>query len=121
MMTAAFLTALFGYEYYRREQRHTMVIHSLKQGSIPKVDIQPESPLAAILTGLFTVLIIAFVLFLTYFIVIPGKIKIRPPYSFIPPMFLLSPYGIAVMLILITRRNLLRWKEKKLLKKRSVS
>jgi hypothetical protein len=121
MMTAAFLMALFGYEYYRREQRHTMVIGSLKQGSIPKVDIQPESGLGALITGFFTLIVIAFVLFLTYFFIFSGKMKIHYPYFLLPPVFLMSPYGIAVMLILITRRNLLRWKEKKSLNERNLS
>lgn len=106
MTTEIFFAALFVYEYWRREQRHRMVIDRVKQDLLPEVDVQKESTFGFVTTGIFTVMYIAFILFLTYFVFISGKLKTSFPVSILSGVFLLGPYGIGVLLVLITRRNL---------------
>jgi len=121
MMLFIIVAALFGYEYYRREQRHHLVIESLKRGSLPRADILPESTGGAVAAGFFTVVVIVFVLFLSYFVFLSGKMTIPQPYVILPVLFLLPLYGIAVLLVLITKRNILQRKKQDIAKERIAS
>ncbi|MCK9407570.1 MAG: hypothetical protein WCX28_00070 [Bacteriovoracaceae bacterium] len=110
-MITVLLAFTLGYEYYRREKRHALLIANLKENTLPDVAIQRESPSGIVLTIVFTVLYLGFILFLLYFFFIIGKLKL-PVYA--PPFILFFPIGIGVMLVLIVRRNMLATREKKI-------
>lgn len=92
-----------GYEYYRREKRHRMVIESLKSGNLPEVEIQRETVFGLSVTLVLTILYLCFMAFLMYFFFLSGKLQIA---SWIPALFLIPWFGIGVTLVLINIRNL---------------
>jgi hypothetical protein len=91
-----------GYEYYRREKRHRLMIESLKGGILPEVDIQQETIFGLSITLLFTILYIGFMAFLAYFFFFSLRLRGALWFS---TLFLIPWFGIGVTLVLITIRN----------------
>lgn len=92
------------YEYYRREKRHALVIESLKKGVLPDAGIQKENTLGAVWTFVFTIFYTGFLIFVTFFLFVSGKIYL-PLWIKLGFLILIPWYGIGVMLVLVCKRN----------------
>lgn len=87
------------YEYFRREKEQKRVIANLKQGIYPTPVSLQKDMIGIVFIGIIVLSFIGFLIFLTFFF--PMKIDI--PY-------LVVPYGIAVILMLIVRRDIIIYK-----------
>ena len=88
------------YEYRKRNKTHIRTIAGLKEGIIPEDPVHQKDLLGIILLSIVTVLFIGFLVYLTFFFPIT-----------IPPILLAAPYGIAVTMVLLGRRDLLLFQQ----------
>ena len=88
------------YEYRKRNKTHIRTIAGLKERIIPEDPVHQKDLVGIILLSLVTVLFIGFLIYLTFFFPIT-----------IPPLLLAAPYGIAVTMVLLGRRDLLLYRQ----------
>ena len=98
-LEAAIVLSLI-YEYRKRKNAHLRTIAGLKEGNIHEDPVLQKDLLGIILLSLVTVLFIGFLVYLTFFFPIT-----------ITPILLAAPYGIAVTMVLLGRRDLLLYRQ----------
>jgi hypothetical protein len=100
-LEAAIVLSLI-FEYHKRKKAHIRTIAGLKEGIVPEDPVIHKDLLGIILLSLVTVLFIGFLVYLTFFFPIT-----------IPPLLLAAPYGIAVTMLLLGRRDLLLYQQQR--------
>ena len=98
-LEAAIVLSLI-YEYRKRNKTHIRTIAGLKEGNIHEDPVLPKDLAGIVLLSLVTALFIGFLVYLTFFFPIT-----------ITPILLAAPYGIAVTMVLLGRRDLLLYRQ----------
>ena len=98
-LEAAIVLSLI-FEYRKRNKTHIRTIAGLKEGIFPKDPVLQKDLLGIILLSIVSVLFIGFLVYLTFFFPIT-----------ITPILLAAPYGIAVTMVLLGRRDLLLYRQ----------
>ncbi len=98
-LEAAIVLSLI-YEYRKRKKAHILAIAGLKEGIFPKDPVLQKDLVGIILVSIVTVLFVGFLVYITFFFPIT-----------IPSLLLAAPYGIAVTMLLLGRRDLLLYRQ----------
>jgi hypothetical protein len=92
----------FIYEYHKRKKVHLRNIADLKRGILPEDPVLKKDLLGIILLSFVTVLYFGFLVYATFFF--PMKIH---------PLFFAAPYGIAVTMAILGRRDYLLYQQQR--------
>ncbi len=96
------IVVLLVWEYYKREKSHKMIIENLKNGTLPELSNNQKGLLGIILISAISVIFFGFLIYITLFF----PIKIHP-------LFLISPFGIGITIMLLWRRDLLLYRKQR--------
>ncbi|MFZ4622419.1 MAG: hypothetical protein ACOYNS_17785 [Bacteroidota bacterium] len=99
LIEAAVVLSLI-YEYRKRKKAHILTIAGLKEGIMPEDPVIHKDLLGIILVSTVTILFIGFLVYITFFFPIT-----------VHPLLLAAPYGIAVSMLMLGRRDLLLYRQ----------
>ncbi len=101
LLEAAVVLSLI-YEYHKRKKAHIRIIAGLKEGFMPKDTVIQKDLLGILLVSIVSVLFIGFLVYITFFFPLT-----------VHPVLLAAPYGIAVTMLMLGRRDILLYRQQR--------